>query len=789
MRVVADSRHLEVEPGKNGAVVLEVINTGDVIDGVSARVIGMPREYVSAKPELLPLFPDSIGTVTLGLAVPSTHPAGRHPLTVEVLSHGTARPPEYLDIDLDVASRPGMRLDAQPKLIRARRSARYVLELVNYGNVPLDVTLSASDPDRLVQATFNPGRRRVEPGGVAAVIMVLRGRRMFTGAEVDRTVTVRAEAQPLTAPFPALAPAPPDLADTVAFTAPIERETDADAVDGAKPIVDELPVQFRQRPLIGRGLLTALILLSIVGVWAAIFLIGLAKVFANDPMTKQAPASFFASMKRPSASSSTSPNGPAGLAAFPRNEEAPAGALPKNGQLPAGLGATINGTVVAADNGQPVGRILVQAYRLSPRGLIAMSSAASQADGTYTLAGLFPTSYYIQFSASGYRTQWYPNRPTRAGAQLVTTLAEGATSGIDAAIVGFPASISGKIDPGDTLTPVTTTVTARPLLGPHIGQAIATTTTKADGSYRLRRLPAPGTYELTFTTAGYQASTLVDDVVGGDNRLEPTVILGAAVGQISGVITDGTTPLGNASVRTTVGGNQLNVLTPTTGQVGAYVLSNLPTPATYVITFASPGHGTTTKVIDLVAGQSRTGVNVSLASGTGSITGTVVGPGNRGLGGATVSIGGAVNGSGATPSVTTLTTGSPGSFAINHLHVPGAYTLAVTMPGFTIASVPVTLSANAAAPNVTVHLTARLGSISGTVLGPDGRSFAGATVTATNGHQSLTATSASSGGGYLIADLDPGSYSVTVTAPGRRQQTALVTVSAGKTTTQNLRLG
>jgi hypothetical protein len=762
---------------------------------VSARVIGMPREYVSAKPELLPLFPDSIGTVTLGLAVPSTHPAGRHPLTVEVLSHGTARPPEYLDIDLDVASRPGMRLDAQPKLIRARRSARYVLELVNYGNVPLDVTLSASDPDRLVQAAFDPGRRRVEPGAVAAVIMVLRGRRMFTGAEVDRTITVRAEAQPLTAPYPPLAPAPPGVTD---LTAPIEvphetageiAEEGADAVDGAKPIVRELPVQFRQRPLIGRGLLTALILVSIVGVWAAIFLIGLAKVFANDPMTKQAPASFFASMKSPSATSSTTPSGPAGLAAFPRDESAPAGALPKSGQLPAGLGATINGTVAAADNGQPVGRILVQAYRLSPRGLVPMSSAASQADGTYTLAGLFPTSYYIQFSASGYHTQWYPNRPTRAGAQLVTAAAAGATSGINARVVGFPASISGKVDPGDTLKRVTTTVTARPLLGPHIGQAIAAAKTKADGSYRLRRLPAPGTYELTFTTAGYQASTLVDDVVGGDNRLEPTVILGAAVGQISGVITDGTQGLGNASVRTTVGGSQLNVLTPTTGQVGAYVLSNLPTPATYVITFSSAGHGTTTKVVDLVAGQSRTGVNVTLASGTGSITGKVVGPGKRGLGGATVSIGGAVNSSGATPSATTLTTGSPGSFAINHLHVPGAYTLTVTMPGFTIASVPVTLTANAAAPNVTVHLTARLGGISGTVLGPDGRSFAGATVTATNGHKSLTATSASSGGGYLVANLDPGSYSVTVTAPGRRQQTALVTVSPGKTTTQNLRLG
>jgi hypothetical protein len=795
VRVVADSRHLEIEPGKNAAVVLEVVNTEGVIDGVSARVIGMPQECVSAKPELLPLFPDTVGTVTLDLAVPTTHPAGRHPVTVEVISHGTSRPPEYLDLDLDVAARPGIRIESKPKLIRSRRSARYVLELANYGNVPMDVALSASDPDRQVQATFNPKRRRVEPGTVAATMLVLRGPRMFTGAEVDRTVTVTAEAHPVGAPVPAPAPSPSDPA-SADLTAPLvvhphDAKPDDEALDDAKPLVSEVPVQLRQHPLIGRGLLTALILLSIVGVWAAIFLIGLAKVFSNDPMTKQAPASFFASVPKSSASASSASASSAshpGLAAYPRDQAAPAGALPKSGQLPAGLGGTINGTVLAADDGQPVGRILVQAYRLGRRGLVAMSSAASQDDGTYTLAGLFPTSYYIEFSASGYQTQWYPNRPARSGAQLVTAVAAGATSGINATIIGNPATMTGKVDPGDALKRVITTVTARPLLGRHTGQAIATTTTRADGTYRVIRLPAPGSYELTFTTPGYQESTLVDEVVGGDNRLEPSVILGAGTGQITGLVTDGTTALGGASVRTTVGGSPLNVLTPTTGQVGAYQLSNLPTPATYVITFSSPAHGTSTQVVDLAAGQSRTDVNVNLASGTGSISGRVIGPNKRGLGGATVAIGGAVNDSGATPSATTLTTGSPGSFAINHLRVPGTYTVTVTMPGFSVATLPVTLTDKQAAPRVTVQLTARQGSISGVVRGPDGRSFAGATVTATNGHKSLTATSDSSDGSYLIANLDPGGYSVTVTAPDRGQQTALVTVSPGKTSPQDLRL-
>jgi hypothetical protein len=451
------------------------------------------------------------------------------------------------------------------------------------------------------------------------------------------------------------------------------------------------------------------------------------------------------------------------------------------------MGGAISGTITAANDQQPVGRILVQAYRMGSKGLVQMSSAASQADGTYTLAGLFPTDYYIQFSASGYVPQWYPASPTQAGAQSVTAVAQGSTSNINASIVGEPATISGKVDPGDTLTPVVTTVTARPLLGKQTGQPIATTKT-AGGAYTLPALPAPGSYQLTFTTAGYESSTLVDSVGGGDKRLEPTVVLGASTGQISGLVSDGTTPLGGASVSTTVNGSPLTVLTPTTGQVGAYVLANLPTPATYVITVSSAGHGTSTRIVDLAAGQSSPAFNFRLTSGTGTVSGKVVGPDGQPLGGATVTVGGAVNSSGGNPTATTLTSGSPGTFAINGLTAPGSYTLTASIDGYAPTSVPVTLADNGAAQSVTIRLFAKLGSIAGTIRSNAG-TFAGATITATNGQQSWTTTSNSSDGGYRLADLQPGSYSVTVTAPGKDQQTALVTVVAGRTVTQNLKLG
>lgn len=806
MRVAADSTLLAVAPGESTGLTIEVVNTDDVIAGVSANIIGLATEYVSAQPQMLPLFPDASGKVHLDLNVPAAHPAGRHPLTVEVVSHGTDGPPDYIDVDLQVAAHPGLRLMARPRIVRARRSGRFVLELANTGNVPLDVTLKGIDPDRCAEVTFTPETRRLEPNSVAPVLLQLRGPRMFTGAEIDRVVGVEATARPayalgrapgpneLTtefAPIPAdleadaaaaangstaLLVAPP-LADPLADPDAHPGDTDADAEGAEMVLVRETSVRLRQKPLVSRGLLTALILLGIIALWAGAFLLGLAKVFAGDPMTKQAPASFFASSAGSdfNGQQKDGRDGAGGGAAGA--DAAPAGALSKTGQVPPGTGGTITGTVTGAANQQPVGRILVTAFRQGRSSLVEMSSAATQTDGTYALSGLFPTNYYLRFSREGFRDTWFPNQPTQATAQRVVAVAQGKTEDINAVITGDPATITGKVDPGDARSTVTTTVTARAMQGSNAGKVAATTTTSG-GSYTLRNLPAPATYELTFATTGYQASSLIDTVSGGDNRIEPTITLGASSAQISGTVFDGTTPLGGATVTTTVAGQTVSVGTPTSGQVGTFVLGNLPTPATYVVTVSAPGHGSSTQIVDLAAGSSKTDTNVRLNGGTGSVTGTVLGPDGKGLGGVTITVGGSAT-NGPPPTTTTLTAGTPGQFVVNGLP-NGSYTLSASSPSFAVASVPVTLPRSADSP-VAIQFVQRLSSLEGTIKGPDG-TIGGATVTATNGQQTFTTTSTSAKGAYRFASLPPGSYSVTVTAGGYRQQTALVSVGKTKKT-------
>jgi hypothetical protein len=774
MRVATDTRELAVAPGATAAMVVDVVNTGEVIDGVSARVIGLPDEWVDSQPTLLPLFPDTAGQVRLSLAVPTTLPAGRHALTVEVVSHGAQLPSQYLDVDLDVAPHPGLALVAQPRTVRARRGARFVLELTNEGNIALDVALTASDADRAVRTEFMPPVIRLEAGARAPVLLDIRGPRMITGAELDRTVTVEASARTALLGEPG-----------------VDQESEEELVRAAT-------VRLRQRPLLSRGLITVLVLAGIVGLWALAFLLGLTKVFSGDPMTKEAPASFFLAPHTTASGAKGTSGAAAGAAAA-----APAGSLPKTGQVPPGTGAAIGGTVVGKNDGSPVGRILVQAWRMTREGTLKpISSAATQSDGTYTLGGLFPTDYYLNFSSPGFTTVWYPNAPSQATARTVSTTAQKTVSPINVVITGLPASISGRIDPGDALRPVTTTVTARPLTGPHNGAATAVTTTAADGSYTLHDLPAPGSYQLTFVTPGYRTSTLTDTVTGGDQRLEPTMTLGAAPGAIGGIVSDGANPIGGAVVSTTLNATTLAVTTPTTGQVGAYVLDNLQTPGTYVVTFSAPGHGSVTKIVDLTAGQRLGTENVTLTSGTGSVSGTLLNSAGKGLGGATVTVGGArtQGGSGGgLPQTTTLTSGAVGSFAISGLPAPGSYTLTFTLAGFQPATVPVTLSGNGAPPNVTVTLSADLGSVTGRIIEvrSDGTvittAFVGAQITATNGSQTWSVASSAPGGalskgGYLISGLDPGIYSITVTAPGLQQQTGIVTIRAGQRSSLDLTL-
>ncbi len=251
MRVTAETTLLDLAPGQAGDVMLEVVNTGPVIDGITARVVGLPARHVTSRPEVLALFPEALGNLTLTLALPETFPAGRHPLTVQLHSRQADVPPGYVDLDLDVPATPRLTIDPHPSQVRARRTARFVLTLVNHGNVALEVALTASDPERAVSLTLEPATVWVAAGHARDVQLLAKGPRHLLGGVIERQLAVAGTAR-VADPYQPLAPELP------------QPEADAEPVGGRTPIPPltvDCRLAFRQRPWFTRGLLTALILL------------------------------------------------------------------------------------------------------------------------------------------------------------------------------------------------------------------------------------------------------------------------------------------------------------------------------------------------------------------------------------------------------------------------------------------------------------------------------------------------------------------------------------------------
>ncbi|HET9690350.1 MAG TPA: carboxypeptidase-like regulatory domain-containing protein [Acidimicrobiales bacterium] len=403
-------------------MVVEVTNELAVIDGITVVADCGRGLDVVASPALLPLFPDTVGSLTLALTPTATFPAGAHRLQVEVRSSVEPSASTTIDLDLDVAPVPKGALTVVPPSREARHRTSYSVVLDNPGNTTLEVALAASDGDRALRSVVEPPTVVVDPGTSATATLRVTGRRKLYGTQSVRAVTV------------------------VGTAAGLALDTRAD---------------FRTRPLVPAGARTVLVLACIVAVWAGIFVVALTKAYSGDPITKDVPPSFYAASPAARTSSGRSALGALGTFRFETaasDGSGPAGAVPKSG-VAIGIGGTVTGTVDAASTSAGVGRITVEAIRTTPQGPALVSSAATGADGNYSLPGLLPGDYYLLFTADGYRDVWYPSAPSQAAATPVTVDSQAQTSGINATIEGLPATIVGSVVTGSTAAvPVTVTV-------------------------------------------------------------------------------------------------------------------------------------------------------------------------------------------------------------------------------------------------------------------------------------------------------------------------------------------
>lgn len=326
----------------------------------------------------------------------------------------------------------------------------------------------------------------------------------------------------------------------------------------------------------------------------------------------------------------------------------------------------------------------------------------------------------------------------------------------------------------------------------------ATTATGPAGTWTIGELPA-GDYKLKFRGSGFiqtwfpqaleatEAEPITLDA--GARRTGLDVTLGGVPASISGTIVGedvsaATLKLkapqdqgpGLADPGASVAELGATVTSVPIGDDGSFELTDVPSPSRYDLVVEKAGYATSAQRIDVSAGEERSGVEITLRKGDGSISGAVSSAAGGALAEATVTVS-----SGQTV-VTTMTQTdgeSAGRFTVRGLPTPASFTVVVAKEGHTSQTLTLTLSEGQSVTGVAVALNASSGELEGDVtLQTGGDPVAGAMVTVTNGEQTVQTATGAAGtwraGGLAL----PGTYTVTVSRGDLAAQTLSVGLSS-----------
>ncbi|MDT4960137.1 MAG: hypothetical protein QOD31_3936 [Pseudonocardiales bacterium] len=367
---------------------------------------------------------------------------------------------------------------------------------------------------------------------------------------------------------------------------------------------------------------------------------------------------------------------------------------------------------------------------------------------------------------------------------------------------------SGKGAPGVSVSVFTAADTTTPVL---------TTATDAKGGYTVGDLAA-GKYKLFYRGAGFvqiwypgaatDADATAITLEAGKQQAGVNVSVGGVPASISGTVTGDdvsaatlfleTSATGGAGAATSGSPVHLPAAVPgatpppdngsaivksiPVGADGTFSLVNVPSPSVYQLVVTKAGYATSTQSIDIGAGETRTGVQLTLSKGDGLISG-IVSSATGALPGVTIT---ATAGQ-STASTVSLSGAKAGAFTLRGLPTPASFTVIASKPKFASQTLTLTLAAGQKLTGVAITLGTTSGKLRGMVTGqPLNLGLGGVSVTVTDGlltvqsaTQSQTDVGAWSVGGLPV----PGTYTLTFARRDLASQTVSVSLdSAGNVT-------
>ncbi|HTU31884.1 MAG TPA: carboxypeptidase-like regulatory domain-containing protein [Solirubrobacteraceae bacterium] len=459
----------------------------------------------------------------------------------------------------------------------------------------------------------------------------------------------------------------------------------------------------------------------------------------------------------------------------------------------AALADTITGTVTDSNGASLSGATVTATDQTTPGAPVVATTAS---DGTYTLSGLTTgDNYDVEFSDSGYVTQWYNDEPA---AYLADEVAAPHT-GVNAALVTAPTGgISGTVSGPSGGANVEIDIVDASGSCPT-NAVTCSTDTDSNGNFTLSGLPN-GTYFLEASTVQGTGQNYVARWYGGGSSASTATAVTVSNGQVTGGVGFSMTPGGVVTGQVTdpqaggaaVGSGDVEVTAVTpdgnyyaesaTDANGNYILAGLPT-GTYKIDFGGSGflsefYGGTASAqsatpVAVTAGAISP-VNMSLPEDSqgGTITGSVTNAATgASVGGVEVELFDSANNPVASDyygGQYATQTSSDGSFSLTGL-LPGTYKVEFVPQSGNLAyqfysgqtslatANTVTVGAGQTVPGVNAGLSAG-GSISGTVTAKaSGAGVADASVYLEDGAgDTLDSTTTGPDGTYTLGGIPSG---------------------------------
>ena len=176
LRVTVAPERADAAPGDNLTFDVTVRNASDIVEHYGVEMLGLPDgATVRTEPDVAKLRPAESATLTVRVTLPvqPPAPAGTYVVGAVVKSKYRQDVSRCVEVPVDLAAVEQITVKVTPEVVTGGRAGRYTVEVANGGNAPVRLYLAATDPERRVNAQFQPAWVDLPPGTSAQALLTV----------------------------------------------------------------------------------------------------------------------------------------------------------------------------------------------------------------------------------------------------------------------------------------------------------------------------------------------------------------------------------------------------------------------------------------------------------------------------------------------------------------------------------------------------------------------------------------------------------------------------------------